>query len=114
MPAGIAVGSLAVRGPFACYTKRVEEVSWAWDQLMLNNYEHHPGLMKIGSRVLFRVDALRRSLQAYRIACALGDIEPTDQRWDHACRIALCAASTHRSLVRHFNWELWRRSRGRW
>jgi arachidonate 15-lipoxygenase len=43
-------------------------------------------------------------LQAHRIECVLGSIEPTDPRWDQACKIALCAASTHLSLVRHFNW----------
>ena len=31
-------------------------------------------------------------------------IKPTDPEWDQACKIALCAASTHLSLVRHFNW----------
>lgn len=98
------LGSLAVRGPFACYTTRVDDGTWAWDLLMLNDYEHHYGLLKIGSRVLFRVDALRRSLQAYRIECVLGAVEPTDAQWDRACKIALCAASTHLSLVRHFNW----------
>ena len=43
---------------------------------MLDKYEHHPGLVTIGSRVLFREDPVRRSLQAYRIECALGKIEP--------------------------------------
>ena len=95
------LGSLAVRGPYACYTTRVDD-AWEWDLRMLDKYEHHPGLVKIGSRVLFR--EVGRSLQAYRIECALGKIEPTDPEWDQACKIALCAASTHLSLVRHFNW----------
>ena len=98
------LGSLAVRGPFSCYTQRVDDATWQWDLLMLDKYEHHPGLLKIGSRVLFRVDPVRRSLRAYRIECALGAIEPTHPRWNDACKIALCAASTHLSLVRHFNW----------
>ena len=100
------LGSLAVRGPFACYTRRLGNIAtWEWNLLELNNYEHHPGLVKIGSRVFFGVDPRRRSLQAYRIDCALGAlIEPTDPQWDQACKIALCAASTHLSLVRHFNW----------
>jgi arachidonate 15-lipoxygenase len=99
------LGSLAVRGPFACYTTRSKtHAAWEWDLTMLNNYEHHPGLVKIGSRVLFRKDLRRRSLQAYQIDCALGSITPADARWDQACKIALCAASTHLSLVRHFNW----------
>jgi hypothetical protein len=98
------LGSLAVRGPYACYTTRVDDATWEWDLHMLDNYEHHPGLLKIGSRVLFHLDPLRRALQAHRIECVLGSIEPTDPRWNQACKIALCAASTYLSLVRHFNW----------
>jgi hypothetical protein len=99
------LGSLAVRGPYACYTRRLRKnAPWQWDLRMLDKYEHHAGLVKLGSRVLFREDPVRRSLQAYRIECALGSIKPTDAEWDQACKIALCAASTHLSLVRHFNW----------
>lgn len=99
------LGSLAVRGPFACYTARSKtHAAWEWDLTMLDNYEHQPGLVKIGSRVLFRKDRQRRSLHAYRIECALGSITPADAEWDQACKIALCAASTHLSLVRHYNW----------
>jgi hypothetical protein len=98
------LGSLAVRGPYACYTKLSDDGTWEWDLLKLNNYEYHPGLVPIGSRVLFRRIPRRRSLQAYQIDCALGQIKPTHPNWDQACKIALCAASTHLSLVRHFNW----------
>ncbi len=99
------LGSLAVRGPFACYTTRLGDgATWAWDFRELKNYEHHPGLMGIGSRVLFGLDPLQRSLRAYRIECQLGAIEPTHPWWERACKIAMCAASTHLSLVRHFNW----------
>ena len=99
------LGSLAVRGPFACYTtKRSGAATWEWNLLDLNNYEHHAGLVKIGSRVLFRRPPRRRSLQAYEIDCALGTITPSNPEWEQACKIVLCAASTHLSLVRHFNW----------
>ena len=98
------LGLLAVRGPFACYTKHVRDAIWEWDLTMLDQYEQRDELVKIGSRVLFREGSVARSLQAYRIECALGKIEPTDPEWGQACRIALCAASTHLSLVRHFNW----------
>jgi arachidonate 15-lipoxygenase len=98
------LGSLAVRGPFACYTKGPGDGTYEWNLLDLDNYEHHPGLIQIGSRVLFRRDMRRRSLQACQIECALGNIVPSNPQWDQACRIALCAASTHLSLVRHFNW----------
>ena len=98
------LGSLAVRGPFAGYTMRVDDSTWVWDLRMLDDYQHHPGLLKIGSRVLFDRDPVRRSLRARRIECALGSIEPTDPLWTEASKIALCAASTHTSLVRHFDW----------
>jgi hypothetical protein len=103
------LGSLAVRGPFACYTTQVNNsTDWEWNLLSLRGYEHHTGLKNIGSRVLFRLDKRRRALQAYSIECpALDEKSPigaTDPRWDQACKIALCAASTHLSLVRHFNW----------
>jgi hypothetical protein len=105
------LGSLAVRGPFACYTTKVDDptldqATWEWNLLSLNDHEHHDDLKKIGSRVLFRLDPLQPALQAYRIECALdaNPIDVTDPRWDQACKIALCAASTHLSLVRHFNW----------
>jgi hypothetical protein len=98
------LGSLAVRGPYACYTKSSGNGVWEWDLLTLNKYEHHPGLVQIGSHVLFREDARRRALYAYQIDCALGTVTPSDPEWDQACKIALCAASTHLSLVRHFNW----------
>jgi arachidonate 15-lipoxygenase len=102
------LGSLAVRGPFACYTTWVKDsADWEWNLLSLNKYEHDDGLMEIGSRVLFRLDKRRRALEAYSIECpALNGkpIRPADADWDRACEIALCAASTHLSLVRHFNW----------
>jgi hypothetical protein len=103
------LGSLAVRGPFACYTRHVDdpalkEEAWEWDLLSLKDYKHHDDLINIGSRVVFRLDKRRRALQADHIECALGRITPTDAEWDQACKIALCAASTHLSLVRHFNW----------
>jgi hypothetical protein len=99
------LGSLAVRGPYACYTKRsAEKGIWEWDLTILDDYEHHPGLVKIGSRVLFREDAQGGALEAYEIECALGKITPFHSEWEQATKIALCAASTHLSLVRHFNW----------
>jgi arachidonate 15-lipoxygenase len=103
------LGSLAVRGPFACYTTQVKDsTDWEWDLLSLKDYKHHDDLINIGSRVLFRLDKRRRALEAYSIECPALDkkspIGATDPRWDQACKIALCAASTHLSLVRHFNW----------
>ena len=97
------LGSLAVRGPYACYTKSRADGRWEWDLTMLDNYEHHPGLVKIGSRVVFRENK-KHLLEVDEIQCALGTITPFHPEWEQATKIALCAASTHLSLVRHFNW----------
>ena len=94
-----------MRGPYACYTTRVDDNIWVWDLRMLNSYQHHPGLMKIGSRVLFRLDPAA-TFAAGPIASTArwARSRPNRSTWDQACKIALCAASTHLSLVRHFNW----------
>jgi hypothetical protein len=98
------LGSLAVRSPYACYTKSRKDGRWEWDLTMLDSYEHHPGLVKIGSRVVFRENKKKHSLEVDEIHCALGKITPFQPEWEQATKIALCAASTHLSLVRHFNW----------
>ncbi len=100
------LGALAVRGPYACYTQRVdgEPGVFEWDLLSLSQYEHQPGLRKLGVLVRFQVDTRRRALNATRIRSALGDTTPADPRWEQAKKLALCAATTHLSLVRHFNW----------
>jgi hypothetical protein len=98
------LGSLAVRGPYACYTERESEGVYQWDLSTLGQYEHHAGLQKLGARVLFRLDPVRRALQPYQIDTALGSTGPADAGWELAKKIALCSATTHLSLVRHFNW----------
>ena len=98
------LGSLAVRGPFACYLEKHEDGLFKWDLESLNNYEVHEGLYPLGVRVLFEVDEVSRSLRACQIDSALGTSTPADPSWELAKKLALCAVNTHLSLVRHFNW----------
>lgn len=98
------LGSLAVRGPYACYTEKDSDGIYKWDLTKLGRYDHHEGLHKMGVKVLFRVDPTRRELQAFRIDTSLGSAGPADLTWELSKRIALCAVTTHVSLVRHFNW----------
>jgi arachidonate 15-lipoxygenase len=98
------LGSLAVRGPYACYTARQPDGRYAWDLRSLAGYQRHEGLHDLALVVHFEIDERRRALQAVRIDCTLGEIGPQDARWELAKRLALCAATTHLSLVRHFNW----------
>jgi hypothetical protein len=98
------LGSLAVRGPYACYTQRESDGIYQWDLSTLGQYEHHEGLHTLGAKVRFKVDPTRRALQAFEIETTLGVAGPSDPSWELSKKIALCAATTHLSLVRHFNW----------
>jgi arachidonate 15-lipoxygenase len=98
------LGLLAVAGPYAGYLERAPGGGYQWDLRELGNYELHGGLRSLGVKVLFRLDEASRRLHPVRIESELGACGPTDPPWALAQRIALCAASTHTSLVRHFNW----------
>ena len=118
------LGQLAVRGPYACYTRKCADASaetsaersaetnaeasadgsFEWELRSCADFEHHEGLLRLGVRVVFAVDATQRSLRASLIESALGRSRPGDRGWELAKRLALCSATTHLSLVRHFCW----------
>jgi Lipoxygenase len=98
------LGALAVRGPYACYTRQGADGLFEWDLLSLADHEHHEGLLRLGVKVKFEVDATQRTLRAIRIDSVLGTSTPGDTGWELAKKLALCSATTHLSLVRHFNW----------
>ena len=100
----VDLGSLAVAGPYACYIERSPEGGYQWDLRRLARYEHHDGLRSCGMRTLFRVNEPARKLEAVQIDCELGSYKPGASNWELATKIALCAVTTHLSLVRHFNW----------
>jgi len=99
----VDLGVLAVASPYACYVERSAEGEYQWDFRSLGRFEHHPGLRSLAVRVVFGVDGPRRRLAATRIESELGVYRPGDPQWDLGVRLALCAATTHVSLVRHFN-----------
>lgn len=97
------LGSLAVRGPYACYTQRAADGSFEWDLESLAGYECQRGLLPLGAHVRFEVDRTQRALRAVQIRSVFGDIGPEHADWERAKQMALCSATTHLSLVRHFN-----------
>jgi lipoxygenase len=99
----IDLGRIAVASPYACYVERTAEGDYQWDLRLLDQYEHHKGLQSTGAHVRFRLNEAARRLEATQIDCALGICKPGDANWEQAQKIALCAATTHVSLVRHFN-----------
>jgi arachidonate 15-lipoxygenase len=105
----VDLGLLAVASPYACYLERVDDPASArsryrWDLEVLASYACHPGVHSPWAVVDFEPDDAGRALRATRITSALGSTEPHDPEWATAQRLALCAASTHLTLVRHFNW----------
>ncbi len=98
------LGSLAVRGPYACYTEKIDDMHFLWDFRKLEEYTCHEGLYKPGVRVLFRLVPTASELRPFLIESELGMSRPGDPTWQLAKKLALCAATTHMSLVRHFNW----------
>jgi hypothetical protein len=101
---GPDLGELAVASPFACYVAAAGDGTFTWDLRMLDEFEHHPGLRSLGSVVTFEAVAGDGRLTAVRIDCDAGSCTPMDPDWALAQRLALCAASTHLSIVRHFGW----------
>ena len=100
----VDLGFLAVAGPYAGYVERAPEGGYHWNLEQLARYEHHDGLRSLGMRVLFEVNAQASKLEAIQIDCELGRCKPGDPAWGLAKKIALCAATNHVSLIRHFNW----------
>jgi Lipoxygenase len=98
----IDLGQLAVAGPYSCYLQRAPEGGYEWDLRDLGDYEYHQGLRTLGVRVHFAVDEAAQRLVPVEIDCELGRCAPRDPQWELAQKIALCAATTHLSLVRHF------------
>jgi Lipoxygenase len=105
----VDLGLLAVASPYACYLQRVEDgppgrPRYRWDFEDLESYACHPGVRSPWVVVDFEPDDAGNALRATCIRSTLGSIEPGDAEWAAAQRLALCAASTHVTLVRHFNW----------
>jgi hypothetical protein len=96
------LGALAVQSPYACHLRAAGVRSFEWDFRELGQFAHHPELCSIAARVCFELDPGGTRLRASQIECELGTIHPEDPRWQAACAFALCAATTHTSLIRHF------------
>jgi len=100
------LGTLAVQSPYAGYLRRVSNATdyFEWNLEELGSYSHHPELYAPWARVLFKANPTRRALNAVHIRCELGSIRPSHESWPLAARIAVCAATTHTALIRHWTW----------
>jgi arachidonate 15-lipoxygenase len=98
------LGMLAVASPYACYLTQVGDGAYEWDLTSLEGPEVQPGVVPPWARVRFELDAASRRPRPVEVRSALGVTTPQSQGWDESLRLATCAATTHLSLVRHWNW----------
>jgi hypothetical protein len=99
---GPDLGALAVASPYACYLHAGASGVFRWDFAALDGFDRHSGLRSPAAVVEFRSDQNGR-LRAERIDSDAGSVRAGGDGWDLATKLALCAATTHLSLVRHFN-----------
>jgi arachidonate 15-lipoxygenase len=98
------LGALAVASPFACYVTAADDGTFTWDLRFLEGFEHHAGLRSLGTVVTFETGGGNGRLAAVRIDSDAGSCTPSYREWPLARRLAMSAASTHLSIVRHFGW----------
>jgi hypothetical protein len=100
------LAELAVRSPFAVLLERDGAGTLTWDFRHMGAFEHQPGLRSLAVRVEFTDTGGR--LGASRIesdehgAVDRNDPDRDDPEWDASVLLAVCAASTHLALTRHY------------
>lgn len=97
------LGVLAVASPYACYLQH-KDGSYVWDLTSMKGPEVHGDVVPPWAHVTFARDPATGALAPTTILSPLGTSTPASADWDEATRLAVCAATTHLSLVRHFNW----------
>lgn len=99
------LGSLATHGPYALFLERGGDGKLLWDFGFLGDFEHHPDLCSLAVTVDFTTSPDTSSLEAVEITSnEFGRVRPGDAEWDVSGRLAVCAATTHATLTRHFNY----------
>jgi hypothetical protein len=99
----VDLGRLAVESPYAMLLERDPDGALCWDLRRLADFEHHPGLCSLGLRVDFvQPDGSSRLVASQIESVDLGVVRPDDAAWEGAVSLAVCAATTHTALIRHF------------
>ena len=96
---------LAVRSPFSVFLERGADGLLQWDFRALGDFEHQQGLRSLGLRVVFAESADTKRLMATEIESEeYGIVGRGDRDWEASKRLAVCAATTHLALTRHFHY----------
>ena len=99
------LGDLAVESPYALFLERGQDGVLQMDFTMFGDYEHHEDLRSLGVRVRFSESEDSGDLTAVEIdSDEYGTVHPGDPQWEASRELVVCAATTHMSLTRHFNY----------
>lgn len=99
------LGELAVKGPYCVFLERGEDGNLQWDFMALGDCEHHEGICSLGIKVMFSESDETGLLKATKIESReYGIAEPGSPKWEQSVLLAICAATTHVALIRHFNY----------
>lgn len=101
----LELGDLAVKSPYSLFLERGSDGTLEMDFLMLGDFEHQAGLRSLGVRVRFSEELGVGRLKAVEIESGeYGTVHREDSDWHASEHLAMCAATTHMSLTRHFNY----------
>ncbi len=96
---------LAVESPYSLFLERDSDGVLHWDFRELGEFEHQEGLCSLATRVVFKENAEPRRLVAEEIwSQEYGVVTRGDEQWNRAKNLAICAATTHTALIRHFDY----------
>ncbi|MEQ9021919.1 MAG: hypothetical protein RLN82_04055, partial [Pseudomonadales bacterium] len=99
------LGELAVESPYSIFLERDRDGQLQWDFRFMGEFEHQAGLASLAVRVLFSEKGKSGSLEATEIdSTEYGVAQPGSPNWEASTLLAICAATTHLSLTRHFNY----------
>ncbi len=95
---------LAVQSPYSVFLERGADGIVQWDFRSLGDFEHQEDLRSLGVRVVFLESADTGTLTATEIESGeYGAVHRGEPDWEASKTLAVCGATTHLALTRHFN-----------
>jgi arachidonate 15-lipoxygenase len=98
------LGDLAVQSPYAVFLSRASDGILEMDFTTLGDFEHQQGLRSLGVLVRFSETDDGRLTATEIVSNEYGAVYSDDAGWQASHALAICAATTHMSLTRHFNY----------
>ena len=96
---------LAIQSPYSVFLERDAAGVLQWDFREIGKFEHQRDLCSLGVRVVFAEDIENQRIEAQEIwDPENGVVRRGDKAWAHSKNLAVCAATTHMALTRHFNY----------